>query len=131
MATWIDKGNRSRQSVQAATESAPTTMEEGVNLDSVSGFTVHFSCDSGQTFSSTAGGFSAYVWNEFALAWSRTPELDIAVPTNAVGLRRFSSTGWNVASPRARVAHVASGIGISGGSVTVDYTCSLLRGDQA
>jgi len=131
VATWVPKAGRSVQSVQATTESAPTTDIEGVNLDSVSGFTIHFSCDAAQTFSATSGGFLAYVWNEFAQAWSRAPGLDVTVPTAAVGLRRFSDSGWNVSSPRARLAHVASGIAISGGSITLDYTCSLLRGDQA
>jgi hypothetical protein len=126
MATWTRTDQRSTTSVQATTESAPTG-EDGVNLDSVGGFHIGVSADAGQTFTgAVTDAFKAYV--RIGSDWYRAPDLDFDVPAGAIGLQRFAVPGWVVAHPYNRLAHVASGVLVSLGGLTVKYEITEFSG---
>jgi hypothetical protein len=130
MATWEVITGRSVRSVQSATDSAPTGAEAGLNLSDVSGFSVHVWADTGQTFSGVAGSLVAYLYDDIVGDWSRAPELDLTLPSAATGLRKLVFTGFTVASPRGRLAHIASGIQVTSGGLTLTYSASTLYGDR-
>lgn len=132
MATWTSLGGRSVRGAQSATDTIPTHgSKPGVNLADVGGFTVTMECDAGQTFATAAGSFQAWYDDELLSDISYMPEVDLVLPTSAVGQRRVSFGGFTVASPRGHLAHIANGIQVTGGSLTVTYTCSTLRGNRS
>jgi hypothetical protein len=132
MATWTRISARTVSGVQTTTDTAPVhNAQDGVNLSDVSGFSVTFECDSGQTFSGVAGSFLAYYDDAALSGVSYTPELDLVLPASAVGQRRITFAGFTVACPRGFLTHIANGIGVTGGGLTVTYTCSSLFGDRS
>jgi len=125
--TWAKYSARSVVSTQTTTEAAPTGGSEGLDLESVAGFTIHFACDVGETFTSAASVFEAYRYNSRTGIWSRSAEHDVTVGAEGLGKRAFA-VSYQVASPRDRVAHVANAVSVSGGGLTLDYRCSQLNG---
>jgi hypothetical protein len=112
---------------QALTRSAPTasclaaSSPEGMDWRSVRGFYVRLEADSGQTLSG-AGDLRAWRYDFSDAAWVRVPELDLAVPAGASGLRRY---GWGERSTVVRtgcVLYAADGVTVSSGTVTVRIT---------
>jgi hypothetical protein len=111
----------------ASTEAAPTTnAPDGVLLVGVGGFTLIAECDVGQTFQGT-GNFLAYLWDPLS-DWAYSNDILVPVPASASGQRRIAFPGWTVSNPRGRVAHIASGVGITGGNITLKYCCTMLKG---
>jgi hypothetical protein len=133
VATWalLPSMGRSSVSVQAASESAPGATD-GCNLNDVGGFDLVLEADNGETFSGT-GKLDAYRQHDAAVGWAYSPSstIDLATLTPSIaGQRRFSVEGWTVANPRGAIAHVANGVGVSGGGITVRYYCTGLKGER-
>jgi hypothetical protein len=97
----------------------------------VAGFTVTVECDPGETFAGAGGSLQAWFDDEALSDVSRMPEVDLVLPASVVGQRRVSFGGFTVASPRGFLAHIANGIQVTGGGLTVIYTCSTLRGNRS
>jgi hypothetical protein len=132
MATWTRLGGRTAKGTQTTTDTAPTHLSgDGVNLNDVAGFSVTVEADAGQTFSGAAGSLKAWFDDDALADVSYTPELDLTLPAGAVGQRRISFTGFTVASPRGYLAHIASGLQVTGGGITVTYTCTTLYGSRS
>lgn len=132
MATWTLAGafTRSVISKQSTTDSAPTLATDGMNMDSVAGFNLYVACDTGQTFTGT-GTFPAYVYDSTAGGWAKSDtSLDLAVFPLAIGKSLIVYTGFTVASPRGQIAHIATGVGVTGGGLTLTYTCNSLHGER-
>ena len=121
------KAQLSKMSVQAATEAAPTLATEGQPLVGIRSFIIVVEADLGQTLLGT-GTLSSYLFdNLLGLPWARG-DFDIAIPATAAGLRRWASVGWTISNPRSAIAHIASGVGVSAGGVTLHYCCTDLKG---
>jgi hypothetical protein len=99
-------------------------------LEDVAGFRVCFSCDDTQTFNAAASVFEAYVYSDYTGRWARSSEHDVTVGTANTGNRDFSVT-FSVASPRGRIAHIANGVGVTAGGLTLVYEASFLSGGPA
>ena len=131
MATWTAIGPRSVQSIQSTNDTQPpANTTDGLNLDSVAGFTVHISCDTGQTFNNAASTFQAWRYSITTGRWSRAPENDITVGATGVGVRDIA-VSFQVASPRGQIAHIATSVGVTGGGLTLTYECNALAGMNA
>jgi hypothetical protein len=131
MATWIRLGGRTVTSSQTTTDTRPAHGSmDGVNLNDVAGFTVTIECDPGQTFSGAGGSLQAWFDDDAISDVSYLPEVDLVLPAGAVGQRRVSFGGFTVASPRGFLAHIANSIQVTGGGLTVTYTCSTLYGNR-
>lgn len=133
MATWtrLQTYGRTIRSTQSTTDTPPVHGSgDGVNLNDVGGFALTVECDSGQSFSSANGSLVAYYDDEALADVSYMPEIDITLPASAVGQRRVTFGGFTVASPRGFLAHIASGIQVTGGGLTLTYTCSSLFGER-
>ena len=131
MATWTRIGGRTVKAVQSTTDTPPVHgSNDGVNLNDVAGFTVTVECDNGQTFSGAGGSLQAWFDDDALADVSYLPEVDLVLPAGAVGKRRVSFGGFTVASPRGFLAHIANGIQVTGGGLTVTYTCSTLYGNR-
>lgn len=129
MATWTRVARNSVSSVQATTETAPSTESDvGMDLDQVGAFDVQFECDSGQTFTSTDGTFEAYRLHDDGL-WSRHYSNDVVLTADDISRRKFSRK-FTVDNPRGRIAHIAVGIVVSGGGITLRYWPTSLRGGK-
>lgn len=133
MATWVkvSGSNRSTQSVQATTESAPTLGTDGFDLNGVGGFTIHVACDSGQTFNgAVVEAFRAYRYSWITGLWGRSPEHDLDITTDHTGSRVIVFDAWTVSNPRGRLAHVANGVVVTGGGLTLTYEATRLSGEE-
>jgi hypothetical protein len=98
-------------------------------LDEVAGYRLTIIADSGQTITAAAGSFKAYVWDEWSGIWSRASDQDVVVTTDDIGGRGMA-TVFQVAAPLGRIAHVASGISVSGGGLTLYYITAYLSGKK-
>lgn len=130
--TWdlLPGAIRSCISTQTTSESVPTLATEGLNLDSVAGFVLIFSCDLGEFFNNAASVFKAYRYDPFLNRWARAAEHDVTVGTANVNERDFA-VAFQVSTPRGRIAHIASSIGVSGGGLTLRYITTQLVGTDA
>lgn len=110
------------QGYMAPTEAEPVDPEDGFSLSGVGGFTLVAQCDLGQSFAAAAGSLNAYLHSELT-GWVRAGDatLDLQIPASAIGRRAVVFSGFSVANPRDRIAHVASGLALSGGSLTLLY----------
>ena len=129
MATWtqIPGTPRSVSSVQATTEAAPTQATDGLYLDEVAGFVLYLVADAGQTLNAAGGSLLGYRYDPNIGTWARAHELDIVLGASDIG-GQASAWAYQVASPRGRVAHVASGVGVTSGGLTLYYFTSYLSG---
>ena len=131
MATWalLYNNGRSVISTQATTEAAPAADTDGLNLDSVAGFTVHIACDNGFAFSDPTSTFIAYRYSPESGLWARAAENDITVGSAGNGQQTIA-VSFQVASPRGRIAHIANNVSITGGTtpLTLRYLCNQLTG---
>lgn len=99
-------------------ESAPTLESEGAPLGYFRGFNVTAEADSGQTFTAAPGGtLQAYLWVDAAQAWVRVPDLDLSI--GAASVRRQAFMGFQVVSPRGRIAYVPVSVTLSAGGITL------------
>jgi hypothetical protein len=123
MATWsvLTNGGEltgAAQSVQSATDTAPSGALDGIGLRGLSGFTLTVECDVGQTFLG-GGQLDLYHYDpQTGLPWSPLVDREFQIPPAAIGLRRFSAV-FEVVSSRGRVAFIANGLLLSGGGVTI------------
>jgi hypothetical protein len=132
VATWVRTGGRTVVGKEATTDSAPAHGSmDGVNLNDVAGFSLTVECDNGQTFSGAGGSLLAYFDDDALAGVSYTPELDLVLPAAAVGKQRVTFAGFNVSSPRGFLAHIANGIQVTGGGLTLTYTCTTLYGSRS
>lgn len=130
-AIWskVRPGGRSVRSLQAATEAAPVSPSDGLLLEGVAGFHVFASCEAGQSFTGTLGRFLAYLYDADAGGWGKAEDdLDLIVKPTQVGERIIAFPGFVVHSPASRIAHVASGIQVSGGQITLLYRATTPAG---
>jgi hypothetical protein len=116
------------KSVQVATEEAPTAATDGADLHPCAGYKLYAEADSGQTFTGS-GDFPAYSYDPIC-GWSRASEWDCSAVAADNGNRRILLGEFPVSAPRGRVAHVCSGVGVSGGGVTLYYAMSGLYGER-
>jgi hypothetical protein len=133
MATWANlidptKGTISPLSVvsiQNPTDSAPTLATDGQALAGIGGFTLVLEADLGQTLTGAGNllGFSYDSCN----GWARSPDIDVQIPSAAAGQRRVAFPGWTISNPRGSVAHVAAGVGVSSGGLSLYYCCTTVR----
>lgn len=131
--TWtkVSGSNRSTVSTQTTTESAPTSAIEGFDLNGVGGFTIHVACDSGQTFSgAVTEAFRACRYSVITGLWGRSSEHDLDITTDHTGNRVIVFDAWTVSNPRGRIAHVANGVTVTGGGLTITYEATKLSGDE-
>ncbi len=91
------------------TESAPTLITEGLDLDRVKGLTVSYEAAGAITIS---GVLKAYLWNPISEQWNRAPDIDLTATTADVD----QEWGLEVVGhpPGSRIAFVPVGIGVAG-----------------
>jgi hypothetical protein len=113
-ATWTPIAGylRSVQSVQALTETAPSG-NDGISLFDVASVVPVLHAPNGQTFTG-AGTLLGYVKTALG-AWVRQASADLDV-SELSGLQDGTLRAVTIASPRERLAYIASGIGLSGGT---------------
>jgi hypothetical protein len=128
MATWMQAGasGLSRKSRQVGTDTAPTLSSDGQGLTGVGGFDLFVICDAGKTFTSI-GTLAGYRYDALA-GWAPSADLNLSLPSDAIGLAAWAFTGFVVQNPRGAIAHVCTGIGLTGGGLTLIYVCTGLRG---
>lgn len=121
--TWTDNGLSAQGVFTTGSESAPTGAV-GLALNSaafggkrLNGFAVTLAADSGQTLSG-AGSLLGYVYVPSLGAWSRCPDLDLAVSVSAVRSQTWAAPEVMVGQPGSRVAFVPSGVTFSAGGLT-------------
>lgn len=138
MATWVPLGPRSVYSVQTVNDSAPSLGTDGVSVAQVPGYSLVLQCDSGQIVAAAAGGLLAYIWDPLSGyplgqaggAWSRVAAaMDLTIPASAVGQPRISWPWNSVAATIGRIAHIASGLSLTGGGITLFYACVGMQGE--
>jgi len=127
MATWslVPGLSVSVMSVQATTDSAPSSATDGQALSGVGGFNLTIQADPGQTLTGV-GSLTGYIYDDL-IGWT-LGDIGVNVPAIASGSRSYTFSGWTVANPIERIAHICNGVGVSGGGVTLIYRCSTLRG---
>lgn len=112
---------------QALTRSAPTVSclaasgAEGIDFRGVRGYYVRIEADSGQTLSG-AGTLQAWRYDFGEGAWARVPDLDRTIPAGASGMRRYGFSDRINYDPSGCFLFAASGVTVSGGTVTVRIT---------
>ena len=126
---WQNRSTKSVYQIQSPGASAPTDPTDGLNLESIAGFTLYATCDSGQSFNSAATMLKAYRYDPYVGIWARAAELDITIGSEPLTLRSIA-TAFSVSSPRGSIAHIWDGTGVSGGNLTISYTVSMLTGDR-
>jgi hypothetical protein len=118
--TWSQSNASAWKAVNTTgTEAAPSAATDGADLAFLSGgFTVFAEADNAQTFTASPGGtLQAYLYDDVVGAWARCPDLDLAI--SVASQRRQAFSGFNVYSPRGRVAYAPASVTLSGGGVTV------------
>lgn len=129
-ATWTGRGelglahaNRSRRSVQALTEAAPTGPTEGVNLADVATIVPIVRPPVGETI--TSGWLRGWFWPDSIGSWVRSPHVDRDL-TDLSGVTGGGSLpAIQVLSASGRFALIADSVVLSGGSsITVDFECT-------
>jgi hypothetical protein len=123
-ATWESIGERAVKSVQAATEAVPTNPADGFHITNIHAFSLTVECDNGQTFLDVSGALDLYHYDPVVGAWSRVAYGSQFVPPEAAGLRRFT-VPFTIANARGRLAHIANGLNLSGGGVTLYYAPTI------
>jgi hypothetical protein len=110
---------------QPLTRPAPTAANQGQSLKSVDAVTVALEAAEGQTL---AGSGTLRCWvfdkalNRGAGAWVRVPALDLTVPADAAGLRRYAFEPFDAVGSRAmRLLYAADAVGVSGGTTVTVY----------
>ena len=128
-ATWTQIGDapRSVRSLQATTEAVPTLVTDGFSVDEVAGITVHVMAGAGETINAAGGIITGYRWDEVALVWNLASELDYLITAADVGARGFSYP-IQILVPRSRIALIATGVGVSAGTLTLDFLMVYLSG---
>jgi hypothetical protein len=129
MGSWGQQGTFVTQGTVAPTEAAPTAEHDGFSLGGVGGFSLVVQCDEGQTFNAATGSLLAYLHDPLT-GWQRAADsaLDLPIPAVALGQRGVVFSGFSVANPRGRICHVPSGVGVTGGSLTITYLGTNKRG---
>lgn len=117
MATWVTLTDKATRSVQSATDTPPTTANEGFPILGMRAVGVTVECDAGQTFLAATGGLDLYLWDDLIGAWSYVLYQTITIPPEAVGKRRFT-TVVQIANARGRLAFIANGLSLTGGGIT-------------
>jgi hypothetical protein len=126
-------GDRYAQEAQALTRAAPTeasfTLTASMSTFRLTGFRVMVCADAGQTLSG-AGTLQAYLLDEKSGLVARNNDLDLSV--DEAGDRCQAFPDFAVAGSRAegRVIFAATGVTVSGGTVTVFYRGYAAKGDQ-
>lgn len=109
---------------QALTRADPTasclaaSSPEGIDWRGARGFYLILEADSGQTLSG-AGTMRAWRYDFGSSAWARVPELDLAVPAAASGLRRVAWGDRTSAVRSGCVLYAADSVTVSAGTLTV------------
>lgn len=128
-ATWTPFTGllRSRQSVQALTEAAPTLSSEGIDLAWVDSITVILHAPVGQTFTG-AGVLNGYVFSNGL--WVPDSGADVDLSYVAGKQDGKCGPGLPVTAPRGRFALIANGVALSGAgtTITIDLMCTMKTG---
>jgi hypothetical protein len=107
------------------TEQAPTLASEGISLDGVGACGVKLEADADKTLSGS-GDLLAYLYDDITGRWGRCPGLDLTSVVS--GLRQEAFTGFQVISPRGRIAYVPSAVTVSSGGVTIYINATDIHG---
>lgn len=130
--TWTATGSRSVKAVcTTGTEAAPTLATEGMQLDSVDGFTLYLAADAGQTIT---GGTSlkCYLRNRIDGVWARFADWDVSLGAGNFTVQETTfagpsaGKGWPIIDRADRLAFVPSGVTVSSGNVTLFHNASSL-----
>lgn len=126
---WEMVGTRSAKKVQAPLEPVPSSPEDGVSLDNVSGFHIVAHCDEEQYFDG-GGVLRCYFFDPNVGAWYPCPELDLVVPEDIAKKRGCAWVGIKVHNARGRISWVCDNLPISAGKVTVHATAIHVSGKE-
>lgn len=111
------------RSVQASTEAAPAAADDGLDMAQVDAFNLYLKAAGGQTFTGV-GLLLAYLYEAIRGTWVRCPGSDVGIPDGANGLAEFAISPLLIRSMRGRLALICSGVGVTGGSITIDFICT-------
>jgi hypothetical protein len=127
-AAWTPKGTRSMQAVEALTEVAPVSTNEGVDLQDVWSIAPIVHAPAGQTFTG-AGSLLGYVYISSTSMWVRFPRADYDL-SELAGLQDAALPTFEVKSPRGRFALIANGVVLSGAGaeITIEFLCVTRQG---
>ena len=128
-ATWTPLDSQSATSVQSATESAPVSANDGIDLRNVIAVTVWLDAGSGQTITSDAGQVDMYWYDNGS--WGLAPVLPLQVPPHAAGQQRVSLGTFAWDNPRGKLAPILNGVTVSGSTATLDVLVSIDRSGRA
>lgn len=122
--TWTDNSISAQGAFTTGTEAAPATATAGLSLcppafgsKRLKGVAVTLAADLGQTLSG-AGSLLCYVYVPALAAWSRCPDLDVAVSVSGVRAQTWSAPEILVGQASSRIAYVPSGVTVSAGALT-------------
>jgi hypothetical protein len=127
--TWsliTPTAKRSVVGVGATSDTFGAGAADGMLLDSVSGFGVRVSADSGQTIT-TAVSLIAYAKDPYTGRWARAPDWDLPNPSGVTGVRDQYLGGFAVSGPAGAVAYEPSAGAVSSGSLTIAIIATALR----
>jgi hypothetical protein len=125
-AAWspLAGASRSVRSVQATTEAAPVSADDGLNLDVISAVTISLDAGPGETITGDVGQADVYRYDDAVAIWEIVPQLVFPVPPGASGKRRVSLGTILIDNPRGRLAVIANGMSVSGASLILDMQAS-------
>ena len=131
MATWtgITGRQRSRHSVQALTESAPSVPTDGVDLSACAAVIPVIRAPAGQTLTGT-GAIRWYIYITALGRWVKSPRGDDDV-VELAGLSEGALPALLVTSPGGRGAWVFDNLGVTGGTAPeLDIFCMNRAGEE-
>lgn len=125
--TWSTPagGSRAIATCTTGTEAAPSAWSDGLPLWGIKGFAVHITAGG----ATAAGTLQAYLYNSETGAWSRTPDLDLAVPA---GVTSYAWSGFAVTARAGRIAFLPNGLGaVAVAALAADPAGRLVDGGAA
>lgn len=120
----------SKQSAQAATEAGPAAAGDGIDMAKVDAFNLYLKAANGQTFTGV-GVLRAWLYEPARATWVRSPANDVGIPEDSAGLSEFAISPFTVKSMRGRLALICDGVGVTGGTITLDFVCTGAGGGLA
>jgi hypothetical protein len=104
----------------SATDSAPSSPDDGMDVRGLKSFALTLECDAGQSFATSAGQLDLWWFDPFVGAWSYVAETQRQIPPESVGKRRITFV-FDVLNRRGKLAYVPNGLSLSAGGITAFY----------